>query len=56
MSESNQRIIGGRPLTIETGKLATQADSAVTVRYGDTVVLSLFALVMSPAEMVISSI
>jgi len=39
MSESNQRIIGGRPLTIETGKLATQADSAVTVRYGDTVVL-----------------
>jgi polyribonucleotide nucleotidyltransferase len=39
MSESDQRIIGGRPLAIETGKLATQADSAVTVRYGDTVVL-----------------
>jgi polyribonucleotide nucleotidyltransferase len=39
MSESNQREIGGRLLIIETGKLATQADSAVTVRYGDTVVL-----------------
>ena len=31
--------IGGRELTIETGKLAQQADAAVTVRYGDTVVL-----------------
>ncbi len=39
MSESDQCEIGGRLLTIETGKLATQADSAVTVRYGDTVVL-----------------
>jgi polyribonucleotide nucleotidyltransferase len=39
MSESVQREIGGRRLTIDTGKLAAQADSAVTVRYGDTVVL-----------------
>ena len=31
--------IGGRELTIETGKLAQQANAAVTVRYGDTVVL-----------------
>ena len=30
---------GGRTLTIETGKIAKQADGAVTVRYGDTVVL-----------------
>jgi polyribonucleotide nucleotidyltransferase len=30
---------GGRPLTIETGRMAKQADGAVTVRYGDTVVL-----------------
>lgn len=29
----------GRTLTIKTGKLAKQADSAVTVQYGDTVVL-----------------
>jgi polyribonucleotide nucleotidyltransferase len=31
--------VGGRTLTIETGKLAGQASGAVTVRYGDTVVL-----------------
>jgi polyribonucleotide nucleotidyltransferase len=31
--------IGGRSLTIEYGKVARQADGAVTVRYGDTVVL-----------------
>ncbi len=32
--------IGGRPLSIETGVLAIQAGGAVTVRYGDTVVLA----------------
>ncbi len=32
--------IGGRTLTIETGQLAEQANAAVTVRYGDTVVLA----------------
>ena len=31
--------IGGRPLTIETGKLAKQANGSVVVRYGDTMVL-----------------
>ncbi|HKQ98870.1 MAG TPA: polyribonucleotide nucleotidyltransferase [Candidatus Polarisedimenticolia bacterium] len=30
---------GGRTLTIETGRMAKQADGAVTVRFGDTVVL-----------------
>ncbi len=30
----------GRPLTIKTGQLARQADAAVTVQYGDTVVLA----------------
>jgi len=30
----------GRTLTFKTGKLARQADSAVTVQYGDTVVLA----------------
>src|SRR4030042_806119 len=39
MSESGQGEIGGRRLTSDTGKLAAQADSAVIVRYGDTVVL-----------------
>jgi polyribonucleotide nucleotidyltransferase len=32
--------IGGRELTISTGQLAGQAGAAVTVRYGDTVVLA----------------
>ncbi len=33
------REIGGRTLTIETGKVARQAHGAVVVRYGETVVL-----------------
>ena len=32
--------IGGNTLTIETGRLAKQADGACTVRYGDTIVLT----------------
>src|SRR6266498_3486120 len=31
--------LGGKTLTLETGKLAKQADGAVVVRYGDSVVL-----------------
>ncbi|NLN17986.1 MAG: polyribonucleotide nucleotidyltransferase [Firmicutes bacterium] len=31
--------LGGRPLRLETGKLAGQANGSVLVRYGDTVVL-----------------
>ncbi len=34
-----ERQIGGRILSIETGKIARQADGAVIVRYGDTMVL-----------------
>ena len=34
-----QHEIAGRTLTIETGKLALQAGGAVTVRYGDTMML-----------------
>ena len=30
----------GRPLIVETGEIAKQADGAVLVRYGDTVTLS----------------
>ncbi len=33
------REIAGRKLTLETGKLAKQASAAVTVQYGDTIVL-----------------
>jgi polyribonucleotide nucleotidyltransferase len=35
-----ETVIGGRTLTIETGKLAGQANGAVTVTYGETVVLA----------------
>ncbi len=34
-----ERQIGGRTLSIEAGKIAKQADGAVVVQYGDTVVL-----------------
>ncbi|MFH1371761.1 MAG: polyribonucleotide nucleotidyltransferase [Planctomycetota bacterium] len=34
-----EREIAGRILSIETGKIARQADAAVVVRYGETVVL-----------------
>ena len=31
---------GGRPLILETGKIARQADGAVLATYGETVVLA----------------
>ena len=34
-----ERQIGGRNLSIETGKIAKQADGAVVVQYGETIVL-----------------
>ena len=36
---SGQLNVGHETLKIETGKLAKQADGAVIVKYGDTVVL-----------------
>jgi polyribonucleotide nucleotidyltransferase len=41
-----EREIAGRTLSIETGKIARQADGAVVVRYGETVVL--VAAVVAP--------
>ncbi len=35
-----EREIGGRALSIETGRLAKQADGSVLARYGDTMVLA----------------
>jgi polyribonucleotide nucleotidyltransferase len=32
--------VGGRPLILETGKIARQANGAIVARYGDTVVLT----------------
>lgn len=37
--ESFEMELGGRPLVLETGKLAKQANAAVFVRYGETCVL-----------------
>ncbi len=43
------REIGGRTLSIETGRMARQADGAVVVRYGDTIVL-VTAVVAPPRQ------
>jgi len=42
--------VGGRNLTIDTGRLAGQASGAVTVRYGDTVVLVTVCIGKEPRE------
>ncbi len=41
---------GGRPLIIETGRIARQADSAVIVTYGDTKVLCTAVAAKKPKE------
>jgi len=41
---------GGRPLTIETGKIAKQANGAVLVRYGDTAVVVAVTGTKTPRE------
>jgi polyribonucleotide nucleotidyltransferase len=48
--KSVTREIAGRPLTIETGKLAKQANGSVVVRYGDTVVLVTVVTSAEPRE------
>jgi polyribonucleotide nucleotidyltransferase len=47
---STQVEIGGRRLTLETGRVAKQADGAVLVRYGDTVVLATVVASRSAVE------
>ncbi|MGI9371787.1 MAG: polyribonucleotide nucleotidyltransferase [Hyphomicrobiales bacterium] len=41
---------GGRPLKIETGKVARQADGAVIVSYGDTTVMATAVAARAPRE------
>ena len=41
---------GGRPLIMETGKIARQADGAVLATYGETVVLATVVAAKSPRE------
>src|SRR5579884_4023086 len=40
MIHRQEAIIGGRVMSIETGRVAEQANGAVLVRYGDTVILA----------------
>src|SRR5499433_3238274 len=41
---------GGRPLKLETGKIARQADGAVIATYGETVVLATVVAAKAPRE------
>jgi polyribonucleotide nucleotidyltransferase len=41
---------GGRPLKLETGKIARQADGAVVATYGETVVLATVVASKTPRE------
>jgi len=42
--------LGGKPLTLETGRLARQADGSVMIRYGDTMVLATVVSAREPKE------
>jgi polyribonucleotide nucleotidyltransferase len=42
--------LAGKPLALQTGKLAKQADGAVVVRYGDTVILTTVVASREPIE------
>ena len=44
-------MVGGKELTIETGRMAKQADGAVLVRYGDTVVMVTAVADKSPKDL-----
>jgi polyribonucleotide nucleotidyltransferase len=48
--QTQEITIGGQTLSIETGKLAKQADGAVVIRYGDTVVLVTACHAPTPRE------
>src|SRR5919197_176275 len=49
-AQTTQIDIGGRLLTFETGRVAKQADGAVLVRYGDSVVLATVVASKSAVE------
>ncbi|MCU6707153.1 polyribonucleotide nucleotidyltransferase [Paenibacillus sp. J5C_2022] len=46
-----EMMLGGRPLILETGRLAKQANAAVTVKYGDTVVLCTVTASSEPKDL-----
>ncbi|GAA4871914.1 polyribonucleotide nucleotidyltransferase [Paenibacillus vulneris] len=51
MEKRVQMDLGGRPLILETGRLAKQANAAVTARYGDTVVLCTVTASAEPKDL-----
>lgn len=50
MQKKFETTLAGRPLVIETGKVARFANGAVVVRYGDTVILTTATASQSPRE------
>ncbi|MGH9684473.1 MAG: polyribonucleotide nucleotidyltransferase [Candidatus Acidiferrales bacterium] len=50
MFEQVSLELGGRTLTLETGKMARQAHGAIVARYGDTVVLATACMDSKPAD------
>ena len=42
--------LGGRDLTVETGRVAKQADGSIVIRYGDTMLLVAAVGASSPRE------
>jgi len=51
MEHRVEMLLGGRPLSLETGRLAKQANGAVVVRYGETVVLSTVTASPGPKDL-----
>ncbi|QJC54343.1 polyribonucleotide nucleotidyltransferase [Paenibacillus albicereus] len=51
MMHQVQMTLGGRELVLETGRLAKQANAAVTVRYGDTVILCTVTASSGPKDL-----
>ncbi len=51
MEQQVEMNLGGRRLVLETGRLAKQANAAVTVRYGDTVVLCTVTASAEPKDL-----
>ncbi|CAG7602499.1 Polyribonucleotide nucleotidyltransferase [Paenibacillus solanacearum] len=51
MEKKVQMDLGGRTLTLETGRLAKQANAAVVARYGDTVVLCTVTASSEPKDL-----
>lgn len=51
MEKRVEMMLGGRPLILETGRLAKQANAAVMVRYGETAVLCTVTASSEPKDL-----